>query len=114
VVKGLLFLGSLILGISPALAAPLPLVTEWLDETGQEVIVAYGVTRATNRAEIDRDKATLIARANLAAYLGRTVVSGSVVIREWRHVGGDRNGGLEIVAVEWSEANARAAAGIPR
>jgi hypothetical protein len=85
-----------------------------LDENGQEVVVAFGITPATKMNEIDREKATLLARANLAAYLNRGVISGSVVIKEWRHVGGDQRGGMEIVAVEWSEANARSAAGIPR
>jgi hypothetical protein len=100
------------LAVEPAVAAQLPPVTVWLDETGHRVAVAYGVARVTKIVELDRDKATLLARANLASYLDRNIISGSVIIKEWRHVGGDQNGGLEIVAVKWSEASARLVATI--
>jgi len=114
VLKVFLVSVTLLLAIKPVPAAPLPPVTVWLDKTGREVVVAYGVTQVTKMAELDRDEATLIARGNLASFLNCSVVPGSVVIMEWRHVGGDRNGGLEIVAVKWSAASARSAAALLR
>jgi hypothetical protein len=113
VIKFVLILGMLVLGTRLAVALPFPSVTVWLDENGHEVVVAFGVTRATNMPEVDRDKATFIARVNMASYLRRNVLAGSSIVGEWRHAGSNESGGLEIVAVEWSAARARFAAPRP-
>jgi len=83
-------------------AGSLPPVSEWKDEQGEQLLVAYGESQMTTSIALDRDRAIENARVRLAAFLGRGEIEGSMLIREWRRPSLNGQTGLHIVAIGWS------------